>query len=54
MTDARRELDAAIAAIRRVPGYEDFFLPPTFEKIRQAATGTARRWCTWSSHPPEV
>ena len=35
---ARAELDAAIAAIRRVPGYEDFFLPPAFEKICQAAT----------------
>ena len=34
---ARGELDAAIAAIRQIPGYEDFFLPPTFEKIRQAA-----------------
>ena len=41
MTDARRELDAAIAAIRQAPGYEDFFLPPTFEKIRQAATARA-------------
>ncbi len=38
---ARGELDAAIAAIRQVPGYEDFFLPPTFEKIRQAATPDA-------------
>ncbi len=38
---AARELDAAIAAIRQVPGYEDFFLPPTFEKIRQAAPGRA-------------
>ena len=38
---ARAELDAAIAAIRRVPGYEDFFLPPAFEKICQAATPDA-------------
>ena len=34
---ARGELGAAIAAIRQVPGYEDFFLPPAFAKIQQAA-----------------
>ncbi|MBO9391097.1 MAG: CHAT domain-containing protein [Roseiflexus sp.] len=34
---ARAELDATIAAIRQVPGYEDFFLPPSFKNICQAA-----------------
>ena len=34
---ARAELDAAIEAIRGVEGYEDFFRPPTWEKIVEAA-----------------
>ena len=38
---ARSELDAAIEAIRKVEGYADFFLPPSFEKIQQAATPDA-------------
>lgn len=38
MNEAREDLEATIAAIRQVPGYEDFFLPPSFEKIRQTAT----------------
>ena len=33
---ARAELDAAIEAIRGVAGYEDFFRPPTWEKIVEA------------------
>ena len=41
MEAARSDLDAAIAVIRQIPGYENFFLPPTFEKIRQAATPAA-------------
>ncbi len=41
LEQARAELDAAIAAIRQVPGYQDFFLPPTFAKIQQAATPDA-------------
>ena len=43
---ARAELDAAIAAIREVAGYEDFFRPPTWEKIA-AAWHRACRWSTW-------
>jgi hypothetical protein len=38
LEQARAELDAAIAAIRQVPGYQDFFLPPSLEKIQQVAT----------------
>jgi hypothetical protein len=34
---ARAELDAAIAAIRAVPGYEDFFRPLPFERIQAQA-----------------
>ncbi|MFZ2359108.1 MAG: tetratricopeptide repeat protein, partial [Anaerolineae bacterium] len=41
LEQAQVELDAAIAAIRQVPGYQDFFLPPTFEKIQRAATPDA-------------
>jgi CHAT domain-containing protein len=41
LEQARAELDAAIAAIRQVPGYQDFFLPPSFEKIQHAATPDA-------------
>lgn len=33
----RAELEEAIAAIRQVPGYEDFLKPPTFNTIRAAA-----------------
>ena len=36
METAQAEVRAAIEEIRRVPGYEDFFLPPTFAKIAQA------------------
>jgi hypothetical protein len=32
---ARTELDAAIAAIRRVPGYKEFFQPPAFAQIQR-------------------
>ncbi|MCB0041377.1 MAG: CHAT domain-containing protein, partial [Caldilinea sp.] len=38
---ARRELDTAVDAIRQVPGYADFFLSPSFEKIQRAATPDA-------------
>ncbi len=31
------DLKAVIAEIRQIPGYEDFLLPPTFEKIARAA-----------------
>jgi hypothetical protein len=34
---ASAELDAAIEAIRRVPGYEDFFRAPSFARIAAAA-----------------
>jgi CHAT domain-containing protein len=37
---ARAELDAAIAAIRQVPGYADFFLPSAFADIQAAAHST--------------
>jgi hypothetical protein len=37
MAAARAARDAAVVAIRQVAGYEDFFLPPSFEKTRQAA-----------------
>ncbi len=39
---AQQELGAAIAAIRQIPGYEDFFRPPTFAKIRQAIAPPSR------------
>jgi len=39
---ARGELDAAIAAIRQVPGYEDFFLLPDFNKICHAIRPSPR------------
>ena len=35
---SRAELEAAIGAIRQVPGYEDFFLRPSFKRIQQALT----------------
>ena len=41
MEQARAELNATIEAIRQVPGYEDFFLAPSFEKIQQAAAPDA-------------
>ncbi|HNS04209.1 MAG TPA: CHAT domain-containing protein, partial [Anaerolineae bacterium] len=41
MEAARGDLDAAIAAIRQVDGYQDFFLPPSFAQIQQAATPDA-------------
>jgi CHAT domain-containing protein len=34
---AHEELNAAIAAIRQVPGYGDFFVTPAFEEIQQVA-----------------
>ena len=34
---ARRELDAVIAEIRQVHGYEHFLAPPTFDDVSQAA-----------------
>jgi CHAT domain-containing protein len=34
---AREELDAAIAEIRTVPGFEDFLAVPTFEDVAEAA-----------------
>jgi hypothetical protein len=38
LSRARRELDSSIAAIRRVPGYSDFFRPPDFQGIRRCLT----------------
>ncbi len=37
LDQAREALQAAIAAIRSIPGHEDFFAEPTFDKIAQAA-----------------
>lgn len=37
---ARRELDAAIDEIRKIPGFEDFLQPPTFADVVAAAAPT--------------
>jgi CHAT domain-containing protein/tetratricopeptide (TPR) repeat protein len=36
---AQDELDLAIADIQQVPGYRDYFLPPSFEQVRAASMG---------------
>lgn len=38
---ARADLDAAVEAIRRVPGYEQFLEPPTFADVQGALTPMA-------------
>ena len=43
MNDARDELDAAISAIRQVPGYQDFFRPPTFAQVQRATAWIRRK-----------
>ena len=37
ITAVDRDFDAVIAAIRTVPGYEDFYADPTFDQIQAAA-----------------
>jgi CHAT domain-containing protein len=41
MRSARSDLDAAVEAIRQVPGYENFLRPPTFADVQAALTPMA-------------
>ena len=56
MNDAREELDAAISTIRQVPGYQDFFRPPTFAQVQRAIADPAEKAHTarvlWSTLSP--
>lgn len=43
MRTARLEIDAAVEAIRQVPGYDTFLLPPTFATVQAALAPMAER-----------